>query len=417
MDVIVRLAVIAAVGILIATIANRTAVARLATRSEEALYGLRGRAFAHIHRLSIADHAEERRGALVSRITSDVETLSQFSLGRDRLAARRHADGGGRDHHVHLLAAAGFCRGGARSRSSRAARAAERLSRPTPRCAQRNGQTLAAVSESVMGAAVVRAYRVRARTTAGCATPSTASAPTASGRPAGRAAVPLGRGLLGVHGGRWSSPSGWPGPGVGSHDRRDGRASLPRLPLPGTHRRVHRDPRPDPDGLAGWRQVLALLEIAARDRRPGRASSSAGPPRIEVRATSLRATGPPARCRRSAPALRRQLHDPADRPSPSSGRPARASRRGQAAVRGWPTPRRARCGRRGSTCVTCAGLAASTVMVPQEPSCSTPRSWRTCGSARRRDRRRGRPRVLRAGAGAVARRAVRRPRHRGRRAG
>ena len=54
MDVIVRLAVIAAVGILIATVANRTAVARLATRSEEALYGLRGRAFAHIHQLSIA---------------------------------------------------------------------------------------------------------------------------------------------------------------------------------------------------------------------------------------------------------------------------------------------------------------------------------------------------------------------------
>ena len=64
--------------IIVATIAQRTAVARLGRRSEEALYGLRVRLFEHIHRLSLADHSEERRGALVARVTSDVETLSQF---------------------------------------------------------------------------------------------------------------------------------------------------------------------------------------------------------------------------------------------------------------------------------------------------------------------------------------------------
>ncbi len=64
--------------ILVATIAQRTAVARLGRRSEEALYGLRVRLFEHIHRLSLADHSEERKGALVARVTSDVETLSQF---------------------------------------------------------------------------------------------------------------------------------------------------------------------------------------------------------------------------------------------------------------------------------------------------------------------------------------------------
>jgi ATP-binding cassette, subfamily B, bacterial len=64
--------------IIVATIAQRTAVARLGRRSEEALYGLRVRLFEHIHRLSIADHGEEQRGALVARVTSDVETLSQF---------------------------------------------------------------------------------------------------------------------------------------------------------------------------------------------------------------------------------------------------------------------------------------------------------------------------------------------------
>jgi ATP-binding cassette subfamily B protein len=76
--VVARLSAVAAVVIALGTVANRAAVARLARRSEHALYGLRSRAFAHIHRLSIADHAEERRGALVARITSDIETLSQF---------------------------------------------------------------------------------------------------------------------------------------------------------------------------------------------------------------------------------------------------------------------------------------------------------------------------------------------------
>ena len=64
--------------IIVATVAQRTAVARLGMRSEEALYGLRVRLFEHIHRLSLADHNEERKGALVARVTSDVETLSQF---------------------------------------------------------------------------------------------------------------------------------------------------------------------------------------------------------------------------------------------------------------------------------------------------------------------------------------------------
>ena len=75
---IMVLGVIGFVVIIIATISQRTAVARLGQRSEEALYGLRVRLFEHIHRLSLADHGEERKGALVARVTSDVETLSQF---------------------------------------------------------------------------------------------------------------------------------------------------------------------------------------------------------------------------------------------------------------------------------------------------------------------------------------------------
>lgn len=76
--VVVRLALIGLVVIVLATICQRAAVARLGMRSEEALYTLRVRLFEHIHRLSIADHNDERKGALVARVTSDVETLAQF---------------------------------------------------------------------------------------------------------------------------------------------------------------------------------------------------------------------------------------------------------------------------------------------------------------------------------------------------
>ncbi len=75
---VTTMAVIAFFVIVLATWCQRTAVARLGRRSEEALYGLRVRLFEHIHRLSIADHSEERKGALVARVTSDVETLAQF---------------------------------------------------------------------------------------------------------------------------------------------------------------------------------------------------------------------------------------------------------------------------------------------------------------------------------------------------
>jgi putative ABC transport system ATP-binding protein len=54
---------------------------RLGVRSERALYDLRARLIQHIHRLSLADHNEERRGALVARVTSDIETLAQSSNG------------------------------------------------------------------------------------------------------------------------------------------------------------------------------------------------------------------------------------------------------------------------------------------------------------------------------------------------
>ncbi len=51
---------------------------RLIRAAENTLYGLRVKVFAHIHALAIADHEDSRRGVLVSRVTSDIETLARF---------------------------------------------------------------------------------------------------------------------------------------------------------------------------------------------------------------------------------------------------------------------------------------------------------------------------------------------------
>src|SRR5690606_5979090 len=51
---------------------------RLARVAETALSGLRIRAFRHIHDLSMLHQASEQRGALVSRVTSDVDEISRF---------------------------------------------------------------------------------------------------------------------------------------------------------------------------------------------------------------------------------------------------------------------------------------------------------------------------------------------------
>ncbi len=77
-DVVVVCAVIGALAQLVAAVCSRAAISRLGTRSEQALLDLRARLIGHIHRISLADHNDERRGSLVARVTSDIETLSQF---------------------------------------------------------------------------------------------------------------------------------------------------------------------------------------------------------------------------------------------------------------------------------------------------------------------------------------------------
>ena len=58
---------------------SRVSYFRLVRAAEDTLYGLRVRVFEHIHRLSIAEHTESRKGVLVARVTSDIETLARFA--------------------------------------------------------------------------------------------------------------------------------------------------------------------------------------------------------------------------------------------------------------------------------------------------------------------------------------------------
>jgi ABC-type multidrug transport system fused ATPase/permease subunit len=70
---------VAAVAVLIVAGLNRATYRRLVVNSQNVLSQLRVRPFGHVHRLSISHHNESKRGVLVSRVTSDVVTLAMFA--------------------------------------------------------------------------------------------------------------------------------------------------------------------------------------------------------------------------------------------------------------------------------------------------------------------------------------------------
>lgn len=70
--------VLAALAVLITASTSGWMNYRLARVAETALSGIRIRAFRHIHDLSMLHQASEQRGALVSRVTSDVDEISRF---------------------------------------------------------------------------------------------------------------------------------------------------------------------------------------------------------------------------------------------------------------------------------------------------------------------------------------------------
>jgi ATP-binding cassette subfamily B protein len=69
---------LALAAVLVAMVARWLSLRRLVVSSASGLAQLRIRTFDHLHRLSLLELQAERRGALVARVTSDIETIQQF---------------------------------------------------------------------------------------------------------------------------------------------------------------------------------------------------------------------------------------------------------------------------------------------------------------------------------------------------
>jgi ATP-binding cassette, subfamily B, bacterial len=141
---------------------------RLYRSTETALAELRAKAFRHVHDLSMLHQQSERRGALVSRVTSDIDQISNFvqfggmmvlvSLGQLVLATVLMLV---YSWQLTILVYACFLPLFFSLRFFQ-----RRLATAYSAVRERVGALLGAVAESVVGAPVVRAYGVQARTRA-----------------------------------------------------------------------------------------------------------------------------------------------------------------------------------------------------------------------------------------------------------
>ena len=139
---------------------------RLFRASEAGLASLRLKAFRHIHDLSMLTQNTERRGSMVSRVTSDVDTISQFvqfggiilvlSLGQIAVAT------GLMFYYSPLLTGVVWLCFVPLLFVIKRFQAI--VGRAYTIVRERVGDLLAAVSESVVGAATIRAYGVEERT-------------------------------------------------------------------------------------------------------------------------------------------------------------------------------------------------------------------------------------------------------------
>jgi putative ABC transport system ATP-binding protein len=163
----VRAAVLlAGVAVLVTAGAAYLLNVRLFRTTESGLASLRVRAFRHVHDLSVLTQNAERRGSLVSRVTSDVDTISTFmqwggllvivSAGQLLVATVLMAV---YSWQLTLLVWASFLPLFLLLRTFQ-----RRVSAAYGLVRERVGDMLGAVSESVVGAATVRAYAIEART-------------------------------------------------------------------------------------------------------------------------------------------------------------------------------------------------------------------------------------------------------------
>ena len=157
---------VAGVAVLVTAVAACVMNVRIFRASEAGLATLRVRAFRHVHDLSVLTQNTERRGSLVSRVTGDVDTLSQFvqwgglllvvSIGQLLVATVIMAV---YSWQLTVLVWACFLP------LFLLLRHFQRLvSAAYTTVRERVGAMLAAVSESVVGAQAVRAYAIEERT-------------------------------------------------------------------------------------------------------------------------------------------------------------------------------------------------------------------------------------------------------------
>ncbi len=157
---------ICGVAIVVTAVAAYRMNVRLYQTSEGGLAALRVRAFRHVHDLSMLTQSTERRGSLVSRVTTDVDQISQFM----QYGGLMIIIAGGQlvvasvlmliySWPLALLVWAVF------TPLAFALRYFQRwLSRAYGVVRERVGEMLSAVGESVVGASVIRAYGAEDRT-------------------------------------------------------------------------------------------------------------------------------------------------------------------------------------------------------------------------------------------------------------
>jgi ATP-binding cassette subfamily B protein len=160
------LAVIAAAAIVVTSWASYAMTARLFSTAERGLATLRVKAFRHVHDLPLLTQNTERRGALVSRVTSDVDQVSQFlvfggllfvvSIGQILVATVVMV------FYSWQLAVVVWICFAPLFLSLRYFQ--RKLSAAYATVRRQVGVLLSAISEPVVGAAVVRSYAVEART-------------------------------------------------------------------------------------------------------------------------------------------------------------------------------------------------------------------------------------------------------------
>ncbi len=159
-------AAVAGISVLVTALASYQMTYRLFSSAERGLATLRTKAFRHVHDLPLLTQNTERRGALVSRVTSDVDQVSQFlifggiisivSIGQILVATVLMAV---YSWQLTIVVWVCFLPLFASLRYFQ-----RRLSAAYGVVRQQVGVMLSAVSEPVVGAATVRSYGIERRT-------------------------------------------------------------------------------------------------------------------------------------------------------------------------------------------------------------------------------------------------------------